>query len=424
MLATIACALTTGEGDLAILHRMAHEVVDSALVPAGGEIKGVGRNTTGFSFRVPGGTQNYYPAFWIRDAAMMLGADLVPDTEIEGWIRIVASTQPGPKGIDFPHGLRVPPFSIPDHIALDGQACWYPGAYADQGVGNYGFLPPADDAFYFVQMAFEQRRQSKSTAFYRSSLHVGWGDAPVFEVCEKAFDSIEADSQTGLVQCDPTPGKGRVDWGFCDSITKTGSVLMPSLLRWQAAVRLASLSREIGRRDAERRFRAEADKIKAHITPVFFDAPSGSLLSATGLGRQDDVWATAFAIWLGVLRPEIEKRVATHLLNLYRSGSIAREGQIRHLPSPEHWQMASSGPETYQNGGYWATPTGWMVTALRKVERTAGDLLFAEYMRQLVDKRAAGAPFEWINPDTHSYVNSNYGSSAALVYVALMQQKA
>ena len=46
------------DGDLDYLQRVAHEVVDASKVVVAGEIPGGGRNTTGYTLRVPGGTQN------------------------------------------------------------------------------------------------------------------------------------------------------------------------------------------------------------------------------------------------------------------------------------------------------------------------------------------------------------------------------
>ncbi len=405
------------DSDLDYLHRIAHEVVDSAMVEAGAEIAGTGRNTTGYALRVPGGTRNYYPAFWIRDAAMMLGADLVPQKEVEGWIRVVAATQPGPKGLSFDHGLRIPAYCIPDHITLKGEACWYPGAYVDQGVGSYGILPPADDAYYFIQMVYEQYRLSHDTTFYRSSVKTGWGEQHLYDVCEKAFDSVASDPATGLVQCDKT--EWRVDWGFCDSVRKSGLCLMPSLLRWQAAVRLAELSEESHRPS---KFRAIAKTIQKSIVKTFYQpTKSGEamMISATDLGRQDDIWASAFAVFLNVLPKKESLAVSRHLLALYTSGAIVQEGQVRHLPRGEYWERSSSGKDEYQNGGYWATPTGWLIVALSKVDRKAAEKLLSEYIAHIRTHREQGAPFEWINPDTKRQVNANYASSAGLVYIAL-----
>jgi hypothetical protein len=106
-------------GDIAFLHDRAARVLDSCKVLPGGVIPSGPTNTTPYALRVPGGTQSYYPAFWIRDAAMMLGGGFIPAIELEGWVRLVAATQPGPEGLRFGR-LTVPPFSIPDHITLSG----------------------------------------------------------------------------------------------------------------------------------------------------------------------------------------------------------------------------------------------------------------------------------------------------------------
>lgn len=75
----------------AFLREQARRLVDSALVGADDP-----RNRTGRALRVPGGNMGY-PAFWVRDAAMMLGGEFVGAEELEGWIRLVCSTIPGPE---------------------------------------------------------------------------------------------------------------------------------------------------------------------------------------------------------------------------------------------------------------------------------------------------------------------------------------
>jgi len=430
LVATLAALALTGartEDDLAYLKSVAHAVVDSAVVAPQGQIPNGGKNLTNCTLRVPGGTQTYYPAFWVRDASMMLGADLVPADELLGWIKVIAATQPGPDGLTFPHGLRVPPYSIPDHITLAGEACWYPGAYANQGVGDYGYLPPADDAFYFIQMVWERARLTKSRAVLDVPVKTGWGEHRIGEVCERAFASVDAD-EAGMVVCSDVRGKGRVDWGFCDSITKTGSCLMPSLLRWQAATRLGRLF--AGNSSKSNEYRGCASWIAKGIVPAFYrplGKGEGMLISATGLGKKDDVWASAFAVSLHVLPRDIELAISRHLLRLVREGGAVVDGQVRHMPlSGEfggYWEKASSGHDTYQNGGFWATPTGWLIVALRKVDRRASDKLLAEYVSYIRANREKGAPFEWINPATHTTANGNYGSSAGLVYCALAEAR-
>lgn len=389
----------------------------------------MGRNVTGHALRVPGGTLTYYPAFWVRDAAMMLGAGFVGAAELEGWIRVIAATQPGPEGLRFGK-LTIPPWSIPDHITLRGEACWFPGAYAEQGTGVYGFLPPADDAYFFIQMVFEHWRMARSGSFLRTPVRTAWGDPPLWDVCCLAFESVEADPDSGLVICRAAEGQTRVDWGFCDAIRKSGMCLMPSLLRWRAAREMAVLARAVGDRLQGKRFQAAALRIQASIPPKFRVESGGTksrrnslLMSATELGRKDDLWAAAFAVWLGVLPPALEQEVARHLLEMFETGGVAVEGQIRHMPASGpwggHWEQGLCPAEEYQNGGYWATPTGWYVTALRRVNKQAGDRLLSQYVDHLRAHRHEGAPWEWIQPARGKRVNPLYGSSAGLVYRSL-----
>jgi len=304
---------------------------------------------------------------------------------------------------------------------------WYPGAYTEQGNGAFGFLPPADDAFFFIQMVHEHWRLTHALGLFRSTIRTGWGDARVSDICAKAFDSVAVDAASGLVRCEPGDGQTRVDWGFCDSIRKTGVCLMPSLLRWKAARNLAELFDATGAASHASLFRKEAAKIRTGISTTFareLTPGEGSqheamLLSATQLGRKDDLWASAYAVWLGVLPRELELAVARHLLKLYEAGGTVMEGQVRHLPPISefggYWEQASCARDTYQNGGYWATPTGWLVGALRKVSPPAADKLLSEYTAHLRLNRQNGAPWEWIQPAKNLRVNALYGSSAGLV---------
>ncbi|MBS1709094.1 MAG: hypothetical protein JSS65_10275 [Armatimonadetes bacterium] len=405
-----------GSADLAELHNIAKTTIDASLVRSGAGITGVGVNSTGHDVRVPGGTQNYYPAFWIRDAAMMLGTDFVSQKETEGWIKVVIAAMSGSTERRLEHSMVIPPYSVPDHVTLKGEGCFYPGAYAEQGVGDYGLLPPADDAFYFVGMVAEQRRLAGNDKFLASPLQNGSEAMSVLAWAEKAFEGVAVDPATGLVVCDPV--QTRVDWGFCDSVRKTGSCLMPSLLRWRAAGQLAGLDKKQASTYREIVTRIAASLRSSFLKQVATD--EAMLVSATGLGQQDDIWASAFTVSLGVLPKEDSTKIAEHLLRLYKAGKITAEGQVRHLPVGEYWRSATSGKDTYQNGGYWGTPTGWLVRALATVDRAAARQLFGEYMLHLRQMKAKGAPFEWCNPATGQFVNAQYASTVGLVYTALV----
>jgi hypothetical protein len=204
---------------------------------------------------------------------------------------------------------------------------------------------------------------------------------------------------------------------------------MPSLLRWQAARELAELFSTSGKATEADFFRKQAAAIRLAIPTAFareIPTTNGSngakevlLLSTTELGRKDDVWASAYAVWLGVLPPQLEKSVAQHLLSLYEAGGTVVQGQVRHLPPRGefggYWEQALCERDTYQNGGFWATPTGWLIVALRKVSPAASDKVLSEYTEHLKRNRDRGAPWEWIQPAKNLRLNALYGSSVGLV---------
>jgi hypothetical protein len=435
--------------DLASLHHLAAVVLESAAIRPGDQIPHWA-NTTGSTLHLPGGNKGY-PAFWVRDGAMMLGADFIPAAEVEGWVRLIAAVQPGPDGVHLKHGLFVPRYSIPDHITLNGAACWYPGAMdgEDQGNGTFGFLPPADDAFYFIQIVREHFRLTRQPTLFQADVKTPWGVAPLSRVCVRAFESVAVNPE-GLAVCEGAAGKTRVDWGFCDTVRKSGPCLMPSLLRWRAARDLEALFQATGDTVPAERFAQEAARLQAAIPRVFYRAlphvlppPSrgagyprsgwrggvgpageeGLLLSATHLGMKEDVWAAAYAVWLGLLPHRIEAPVARRLLSLYRQGGTVLEGQVRHLPPDGarggFWEQCVAAPGTYQNGAFWGTPSGWYIAALSKVDRAAAHEMLRQFLAHLRANRDIGAPWECFNPAKQHYQNPLYCATVDLPYVAL-----
>ena len=413
--------------NLATLQQLARETVATAEVKPGVGIAN-GVNTTGYVLRLPGGG-GIYPAFWVRDAAMMLGGGLISAAEIEGWIRVIAAVQPGPRGISLKRGLFVPGYSIPDHVNVNGRAVWYPGTYADgddQGNGQYGFLPPADDAFYFIQMVREHLNLTGKPDILRTRLATGWGTHRVMEICDRAFESVAVDSATGIVACDEAEGRARVDWGFCDSVRKTGLALFPTLLRYRAASDLAFMHDALGENEPAEAYRRMATQLRDSVTRTFLRKISDDeamLISATGLGQKDDVWGSSFAVAEGILPGKAEDAVCRGLLALYRGGGIVADGQVRALPAGGpfggYWEQSSSPQGHYQNGGYWGTMTGWLAVALHRVDSPAAREVVHDLVAGIAAQRLDGAPWEWINPALNRRQNPLYCATVALPHATL-----
>ena len=85
-----------------------------------------------------------------------------------------------------------------------------------------------------------------------------------------------------------------------------------------------------------------------------------------------------------------------------------QEGQIRHLPGGVYWEKTSCKRDTYQNGAYWATPTGWFVYTLDLVDPALADQTVID---MVTDFKKNGA-CEWIIGKRRQL--PNYLASASL----------
>jgi hypothetical protein len=92
--------------------------------------------------------------------------------------------------------------------------------------------------------------------------------------------------------------------------------------------------------------------------------------AATVQCKEPDIWGSAFAVYLGVASGEQSLGVARYFQRHY--DGLVERGQIRHLPAGVYWQAAGS-KDQYQNGGFWATPTGWFVYTLDLVDPSLAD---------------------------------------------------
>jgi hypothetical protein len=151
----------------------------------------------------------------------------------------------------------------------------------------------------------------------------------------------------------------------------------------------------------------------------------GWLLASTGVSGQPDVWATVFALHLGVLRGEAKPHALKTVVEAVNRGTITYQGAVRHVPndrdfSPESaWQQtAGVSVNRYQNGAYWHVPTGWLVEALamtdRRLAKQVVDDMLAHFRREDFRKDSKnGAPWECFSPDGYRQ-NRVYTASVTL----------
>jgi hypothetical protein len=208
-----------------------------------------------------------------------------------------------------------------------------------------------------------------------------------------------------------------VGFGFCDTVYLTGGLLFPSLLRYRAA-------RQFGLNDV-------ASSIASHLAPIFADEKQkhGWLYAATGVGRQPDVWGTLFALHLRVLPDDFAARTRETIVDAYRRGTITLEGAVRHLPTDVGaWERMSPAVavNTYQNGAYWHTPTGWLISALHRSHPELAMQVFGEYIAHLREQdfrrgEQFGAPWECFGRDGAARQNPVYMTSVTAPLAVIQQ---
>lgn len=297
-----------------------------------------------------------YEAFWLRDYAYMLEGDVeaFTDKELKDACRF------------FIGGIRNDGAGV-DCMKFDGTPIYKPG------MGSMGENPVADGSQFTVLVAWYTYQKTQDKEFLRE----------IIDALVKTMRACPLNPQTGLVFIDPAKPYDRCPYGFTDTVRKTGDELFSSLLFVQASQCMASLMRELKRDEDSKWWSDEAEIVSGKIRAVFWDEEIGLFRAATAQCKEPDIWGSAFAVYLGVANEEQTKRIADYFKNHY--SELLQRGQLRHTPGGTYWEAAGKRDE-YQNGGYWATPMGWFIYTLSRIDSNLAHqttIDFANEMREL-----------------------------------------
>jgi hypothetical protein len=425
--------------DAAQLKRMAERLIDASTVRAG-QVISRGPNKTGRNLLTPGCNTNEvstYPAYWVRDPAWIAEAfgattGLITAQDVWGWLTLMTETMQGHELRHLASGGVILPYSIADHINMDGSSVFYPGTYASDDTQGppYGKYPPHDDQYWVTFSASVYTRLSGDRRAILREVPTPMGLLPLWQVCELTHNTFPVEVKSQLCIAASGPGdevnEHIVDWGYNDTIIKTGKLLFPSLLRLESALRLSHLFEQAGMSDEAETYRQQTALLRRSILETFYqedERHEGWLMSATGIGRRPDVWGSAYAVYLGIVPDDLAAAIGKSLLRGYRERTTVLYGQVRHIPTTAgHWEVAQCKPGTYQNGSYWGYPAGWYIYALTLADESAAAELFSEYLgylRETWDDRLHTCAWECINPELNHYQNPGYLTTVALPYAAL-----
>jgi hypothetical protein len=435
-LAALLCVLggalfSSGQSqDMAFLSQMTSNVVQACRIQPGQSVRGSPANSVGFTLIMPGGNGGY-PAFWVRDFAMSVDSGFITPQEMFNQLRLMARSQNGPAALHLANGLVVPPYAIADHIEFDGGPTFYPGTYAsgtNQGDGSCGILPPADDHYWFVHVAYCLFRARGSAAFLSERVN----GMTMLGRLAAAFNAPTTDAQTGLFETAAT--NRAVGFGFCDAIYFTGKILFPSVLRYQAAGELAAMYEAMGQADAAAPYLEIQRRISANLATTFAGPAhlGGWLMAATEIGRRADVWGTLYALHAGVLKGRAASDARAAIIMGVTNRTIVYDGAVRHVPTnmdysaTSAWERTGQTLNTYQNGAYWHTPTGWLIEAVHQADPGLAREIFAQYIRYLRANdyrlgRGLQAPWECFYPPAGYTQNGLYMTSVTAPYAVIVK---
>ncbi|MCE5236874.1 hypothetical protein LLH23_00095 [bacterium] len=331
----------------------------------------------------------HYAACWTRDFCYMVegAAPLLPPAEILA-------------GIDYLLAGQREDGYIPDRVQADGLAVFFPGG-VDEPIGS---LPPVDNQPFLAKLICAYSKLSK-------------GYQPVKQRLGRVYAAMEAVPRQpdGLVAIDRN--NPWVDYGFTDTIAKTGKTLFGSLLYWEACLLMAETYRRWEQHDDAHDWYERAEHA-GHRLFEFWDDDQGMYRAAMRDCRQVDLWGSAYAAVLRVASKTQTERIAHYFLR--HRDQIMLKGYVRHVPGDGVWQrlFRDIPAGTYQNGGYWAVPSGWVARTIATVDED-----FARRMMEgLIAQFAQDGACEWINAEKQAL--PGYGASVACVLGSVTRAKA
>lgn len=396
--------------DLEYLQELARKTIATAT-------KSESKAKLGFEAITPGGN---YPALWVRDFSMAADSPIIRDDQVRAHLFQIANSQNGPATRKLGQRAEITPYAIPDHINYDGRAVFFPGTYSaadDQGGEPFGVLPPVDDHYEFIHLAHLYLYRTGSEDFLKEKV----GDLTMFDRLEKALDVPTSNPETGMVETDER--RRAVGFGFCDTVYLTGAMLFASLLRYRALGEIVEMARLVKQTKRVGEWNDQRKRISRNLESVFLR--DGWLIAATGVGRQPDVWGTAYALSLGAAGG-LAGTLRRTLAKATREGKLTFKGAVRHVPVGLDFSDRSAWERTagvsinrYQNGAYWHVATGWLIQAIWPSDKPAVRKIVQEMVGHFREEEAKGAPWECVHPDGNYRQNPVYLASVALPLAGL-----
>jgi hypothetical protein len=201
-----------------------------------------------------------------------------------------------------------------------------------------------------------------------------------------------------------------VGFGFQDTCKEAGAESMCSAERWRAEKEMGIMAQAAGVTDS---YTSELSNITNSLNSTLWDANTGLYWNATVSCTEHSIAASAYIWYLGAGGTTATAGENT-LAAMATNPLDVQNGQVRHMPWPEYWDNSTSTQQQYQNGGYWATFTGWFCGAVSNVNLYLAEWVFSRYVDAAQAQGPAVAPYEATNSVNGYHGIAGYCVSAGM----------
>lgn len=291
---------------------------------------------------------------------------------------------------------------LPDHVSSGGSVSY-------NGGGQPSYYPILDGIAMVVLALWTDWNATGDTTTFTSQQ----------SIIDDCLAAIPRDAN-GCVYSDPA--NPSVDYGFTDSVLKTGDVAYGTALQAWAYKMCGQMS---GGGNSTNPAGTSYGSLQAAASAglaTLYNSTSGFYRGSSGNNSAvDDVWATALAVAEN-LDATNRTTAATAMRSAYLAGNISQLGRVRHLPVGQYWTNCTASAGTYQNGGFWVTPLWDCVRAVAVVDFATARAWATEAMNEIANDEiavygAAASPNEWLNWPYGSVGGApGYTPSAAVVH--------
>jgi hypothetical protein len=262
-----------------------------------------------------------------------------------------------------------------------------------------------DESIVYKNAGYSNYPFMDGIAFVVDALHADWiitGDDTLFTTNETDINTCLAALPKSSNAIYSDPANASVDYGFTDTILKTGRVTYGTALLGKVYKQMAAMNGESG----SGTYTTLLNTTKTALEPLR-RANNFYMGSETNNSGVDDVWATALIVAEDLVSGPDRVDSAQAIADNYQV--ITDRGWIRHLPAGQYWAGTATVQDTYQNGGYWITPLWDCIRSVALVDRRLA-LRWAqeaadEFRSQVDDEGVEGedtAPYEWFYSTTNS----------------------